>query len=667
MPEYLAPGVFVEEVSYRSKSIQGVPTSTTGFAGLTHYGPVHYPGGPRSSEPRLVTCYAEFERIYGDLRPIELSTGPEVPYLAHAARAFFLNGGRRLYVSRIYHSGNGPGVPPDLSFFDVITATDTAGGARLRSRFPGKDGDVSVQVSAVRGGDVGLHRPAAKLPRPPTLKDLVSPAAVHATIVELIASPAAPKPPSMPVTGVDPIVKGNLRFLWISMDRKTMQLIKADGTEDQQTPASDTLILPITVTLSVFGAGERHDVYPRLNVAPQAAGSISRVLSWNDPADDDGVLAFEYMSKTDSTVAPPVPSTPIPPGLPQPPPTGVPSAQDLVNAGFSINVLTTLIDTGLTAKTLSLTAGTDGDPLTSIDYQGMEADPDDADKKATGLKALAEVDDIAIVALPGATALQGADEQFVATQYLIEHAEECRYRIAVVDGPRGASINAIRNFRGNFDSKYAAIYHPWIEILDPNGPPSPGVPTPRIELPPSGFVAGVYARTDITRGVFKAPANEVVYGLTRFEMNINQGRDEVLNPENINALRLLPGRGSRVWGARTMSSDPEWLYVNVRRLFIYLEHSIDKATQWAVFEPNGEALWRNITRTVSDFLEVQWLNGALMGASPDEAFFVLCDRSTMSQNDLDNGRLICLIGVAPVKPAEFVIFRIGQWTADAQG
>jgi phage tail sheath protein FI len=158
-----------------------------------------------------------------------------------------------------------------------------------------------------------------------------------------------------------------------------------------------------------------------------------------------------------------------------------------------------------------------------------------------------------------------------------------------------------------------------------------------------------------------------VLGLTRFESTINQGRNEVLNPENINALRFFPGRGNRVWGARTLSSDPEWLYVNVRRLFIFLEHSIDLATQWAVFEPNGEALWRNVTRTIEDFLDVQWRTGALLGQTPEEAYFVRCDHSTMAQNDLDNGRLICLIGVAPVKPAEFVIFRIGQFTADAQG
>ena len=178
-------------------------------------------------------------------------------------------------------------------------------------------------------------------------------------------------------------------------------------------------------------------------------------------------------------------------------------------------------------------------------------------------------------------------------------------------------------------------------------------------------MTGIYARSDVARGVFKAPANEVVNGLTKFEININKARQDVLNPEGINALRFFEGRGNRVWGARTMSSDPEWKYVNVRRLFIYLEHSIDKSTQWAVFEPNNERLWANIRSTIEDFLLVQWKSGALLGTKPEQAYFVRCDRTTMTQNDLDNGRLICLIGVAPTYPAEFVIFRIGQWTADA--
>ena len=153
---------------------------------------------------------------------------------------------------------------------------------------------------------------------------------------------------------------------------------------------------------------------------------------------------------------------------------------------------------------------------------------------------------------------------------------------------------------------------------------------------------------------------------TRFEVNINKPRNDVLNPEGINALRFFEGRGNRVWGARTMSSDPEWMYVNVRRYFLYLERSIQKSTDWVVFEPNGEDLWANVRATVEDFLYNEFANRRLLGSSPEEAFFVRCDRTTMTQNDLDNGRLIALIGVAPTRPAEFVIFRIGQFTADAR-
>jgi hypothetical protein len=179
-------------------------------------------------------------------------------------------------------------------------------------------------------------------------------------------------------------------------------------------------------------------------------------------------------------------------------------------------------------------------------------------------------------------------------------------------------------------------------------------------------VAGIYARNDIERAVFKAPANEVVTGAIGFEKLINRAQQEVLNPLAVNCFRFFEGRGYRLWGARTATSDPEWKYVNLRRYFAYLEHSIDKGTQWAVFEPNGERLWANVQRTISDFLFNEFQNGALLGSKPEEAYFVRCDRSTMTQNDLDNGRLVCKIGVAALRPAEFVIFRIGQWTADKQ-
>jgi phage tail sheath protein FI len=184
-------------------------------------------------------------------------------------------------------------------------------------------------------------------------------------------------------------------------------------------------------------------------------------------------------------------------------------------------------------------------------------------------------------------------------------------------------------------------------------------------LPPSGFICGIYTRADLERGVFKAPANEVLRSATGLERQITQSDQETLNPAGINCLRFFAGKGFCVWGARTASADPEWKYVNVRRYFDYLENSIDRGTQWVVFEPSGETLWAKVRKIISEFLTREWRNGGMQGQKPEEAFFVRCDRTTMTQSDLDNGRLICLIGVAPVKPAEFVIFRIGQWTADA--
>src|SRR5690606_9496495 len=230
----------------------------------------------------------------------------------------------------------------------------------------------------------------------------------------------------------------------------------------------------------------------------------------------------------------------------------------------------------------------------------------------------------------------------------------------------GLDIAGVRALKSKLDSKHGALYYPWITIANPLAGGDPRQPA-LINVPPSGSVCGIYARNDINRGVWKAPANETVSGALGLQREVRFGEQEVLNPLGINCIRSLPNRGIRVWGARTLSSDPEWKYVNIRRYFLYLENSIDRGTQWAVFEPNGEALWANIRNTVFDFLYNEWVAGALLGTKPEEAFFVRCDRSTMTQNDLDNGRLICLIGVAAVKPAEFVIFRIGQKTADARG
>ncbi|HEY4943553.1 MAG TPA: phage tail sheath C-terminal domain-containing protein [Rhizomicrobium sp.] len=278
----------------------------------------------------------------------------------------------------------------------------------------------------------------------------------------------------------------------------------------------------------------------------------------------------------------------------------------------------------------------------------------------TGLNTLRNVETISIVAVPGRTsaAMQGA---------LVNHCELMRYRFAVLDAqrPPADSLVDVQTQRQQFDTKYAALYHPWLFIPDPY-PLNHAAPAD-FAVPPSGHVIGVYARTDVERGVHKAPANEVVRGITGLARLLNKEQQDILNPYpvNINVIRdfRTNNRGIRLFGGRVITSDSDWKYVNVRRLLIFIEASIDQGLQWVVFEPNAEPLWARVRRSVSNFLTQTWRNGALEGTKPEEAFFVKCDRTTMTQTDIDQGRLICLVGVAPVKPAEFVIMRIGLWTA----
>jgi phage tail sheath protein FI len=272
----------------------------------------------------------------------------------------------------------------------------------------------------------------------------------------------------------------------------------------------------------------------------------------------------------------------------------------------------------------------------------------------TGIFALKNVDEISIVSVPGQT------DQTVQ-EALINHCELMRYRFAVLDSRRGDGLEELQEHRGLYDSRYAAIYYPWLRINDPF-PDNPRA-NPQSFIPPSGHLMGIYARNDIERGVHKAPANEVIRGINDLEFKLMKEEQDILNPRNINVLRNFRdnNRGLRVWGARTISSDSDWRYVNVRRLFIFIEHSIDRGTQWVVFEPNNEQLWQRVRRVVSNFLTSVWRDGALMGRTPEEAYYVKVDRTTMTQTDIDNGRLIIEVGIAPVKPAEFVIFRIGQW------
>jgi phage tail sheath protein FI len=296
-----------------------------------------------------------------------------------------------------------------------------------------------------------------------------------------------------------------------------------------------------------------------------------------------------------------------------------------------------------------------GDP----DYIGTD-DPDP--ERRTGLFTLRNIEDVSIIAAPGRTSIP-------VQAALINQCELMRYRFAVLDGspPPNDAMADIQAQRQQFDTKYAALYHPWLLIPDPY-PVSSGQ-VPDYPIPPSGHVIGIYARTDIERGVHKAPANEVVRGVIGLQRILNKEQQDILNPYpvNINVIRdfRTNNRGIRVYGGRVITFDSDWMYVNVRRLLIFIEASIDRGLQWVVFEPNAEPLWARVRRAISSFLTLIWRNGALEGTKPEEAYFVKCDRTTMTQTDIDQGRLIVLVGVAPVKPAEFVIVRIGLWTAHA--
>jgi phage tail sheath protein FI len=242
---------------------------------------------------------------------------------------------------------------------------------------------------------------------------------------------------------------------------------------------------------------------------------------------------------------------------------------------------------------------------------------------------------------------------------IVAHCEKMRFRFAVIDSDKGQGNAGVLNPRNNIDSSYAGFFYPWIITYDSRT-------GARKLIPPGGHVLGVFARSDTERGVFKAPANEIVRGALALEYEVTGEIQDGLNPKGVNAIRSFPGRGIRVWGARTLTSNALWKYVSVRRLFIFLERSIYEGTQWVVFEPNDEKLWARVIDTIHLFLRGQWRLSALFGRTEQEAFFITCDRTTMSQDDILNGRLICEIGIAPVRPAEFVVFRIFQYTAEAQ-
>ncbi|HEY8561379.1 MAG TPA: phage tail sheath subtilisin-like domain-containing protein [Pyrinomonadaceae bacterium] len=649
MPEYLAPGVYIEEVSYRSKSIEGVGTTTTGFIGPTRFGPVDL-------EPDVITSLAEYERVYGDRQQFKYGKDKMHNFIWHAARAFFEEGGKRLYVVRVFRpkkkedlaKGESPDGRADafLTTGGVVqTAPDAGDYLRVSARFPGDAGKMRVWLT-LRLGQSILGKDEKNRP---TL------AGISENDIVLIGNKTVTSPPVSPPPPTDydfyqarierDARTGEPRWKFDNIDSASPR--ETVGLEDFDADEEDEIrILNLAVTTLAF---EDPDAVPNtwdsLALDPQHK-------SFGAPDSVFAKFAEEPASVSEARRLPIVIEN-----------NGFETGSDVLSFLFAAKseLRGKILDNGSKDDERSiemlLDGGNDGERPTAGEYEG-KAEEDEPFKY--GLKAFEDVEDISIVAAPGSTYGYSngyARQAPTIINLLISHAERMRYRIAVIDSGDRQTIADVRAMKAKIDSKYAAFYYPWVKILDP-------VTQEEIHLPPSGFVAGIYARNDVERAVYKAPANEVVRLAIGFEKTLNKAQQEVLNPEGINCFRFFEGRGFRLWGARTTSSDPEWKYVNLRRYFAYLERSIDRGTQWAVFEPNGEALWANVRQTIQDFLYNEWVSGALLGEKPEKAYFVKCDRSTMTQNDLDNGRLVCLVGVAVVKPAEFVIFRIGQWTAD---
>ena len=529
MPEYLSPGVYMEELP-GPKPIEGVGTSTGAFVGIAERGPIN--------DPQLVTNMTQFADVFGGFIP--------GAFLAHAVRHFFTEGGTRCYVIRAFKP-------------TAVADADTE-----------KNPDFSRVIFGTTAGGTG-------------------------TLV-------------LTVFALTPGVWGQ------SLS------IKTEDVDFPKSTAADprfklTVLLKGTVveTFDQLSMNELSGAFPNPNHVEPRINGISKYIRVVDA------------SKVVTDITPPF------------------------------------------FEQRSLTNGSDGQKLAPNDLIGAAGS---ASANATGLYAFDAVDNINIVAIPdlvnptfgiAIADLKAARSATIDGITYCQNRKDCFF---VADTAQGLKPQAALDYKrgvgtidGNaFNSKFGAIYYPWISVTDPvTGKP--------MLCPPSGAVAGSYAEADGRVGVHKAPAGTedgYLNSAIGVERVITKGEQDTLNPQGVNVIRKFADAGIVIWGARTVSSDPEWKYVNVRRLFNFIEQSILKGTQGLVFEPNDPSLWKRITRDVSAFLKVQWMEGKIIGNKPEQAFFVHCNEQTNTPETMDLGQVITLIGICPSKPAEFVIFRIKQ-------
>ncbi|MCE1254729.1 MAG: phage tail sheath subtilisin-like domain-containing protein [Anaerolineae bacterium] len=545
MPEYLSPGVYVEEVDRGPKPIEGVGTAMAAFVGFTEKAEIvreidnELVVENLLNKPQLVTNWTQYVERFGGFVP-----GIQLP---NSVYGYFMNGGTRCYVVSIRTFPKAEAVLMNGQGKPALT---------VRARQAGIEG----MKMRVRVGEVALPAPA------PANKKAAKEGE------EEVSTPDAPEG------------DGAYSFT-VYVEKEAV----SGGWKPLET------VTDVKVQKTVVDGKAKLDVAYKNNRFPKFIEMF--------------VLEQSELAKA------------------------MPREQEQ----------TLIIDKKLLEAP-----------------QANEFRGDVSDR--TGVEGLEVIDDITMVSVPDLmTTMPGEKlnlDMVKAVQgMMIAHCQRLGDRVAILDCPPDMNPQEVKKWRmvtTGFDSSYAAMYYPWVKVMDP-------ATDTIVNVPPSGFMAGVWARNDNTRGVHKAPANEVVLGAVGLAYQTTKGEQDTLNPVGVNCIRAFPGRGIRVWGARTLSSDPAWRYINVRRLFNYVEKSIENGTQWVVFEPNNRKLWARVSRDISAFLRMVWRDGALFGSSPSEAFYVKCDDELNPPESRDLGRLIIEIGMAPVKPAEFVIFRISQW------
>jgi phage tail sheath protein FI len=658
MPEYLHPGVYVQELPSAVKPIEGVSTSTAGFVGVADRGPV--PGFPmpigEQPRPPLITSFAEFERVFGGFRADS--------YLAYAVQNFFDNGGRRAYVVRVVVTDDAPAgeATPDNTELAGVGLADRENAAQstlaVVARSPGAWANtLGIDVApATRDPGTRFKLIVRDQGAPVEAFDNLSMDRQDDDFADIVVNSrsqyvlvAATVPNGVSAADARPAE---------TSEGNRLALEDGDGTGVLDVSSPVMMGGPLSVTtarspangeptfrLTVLRGSEVLETFDGLSMNPGAGNFVERKINGRSAYIRVGlptgvtITDFDASRPTDGTEA--FPDSPLPAAIPYPPDSGA-AGGDPYEGG----------------------AGADGrlPGEGDLHYLGNAA-------TGTGLHAFDGIGDVSILAIPGQgndLVISGGmaycrnrplqDAFFVADLGTLD-PEDARTPGSV---PDHNEPDDVRQFVTGLSTPtdYGAIYYPWIRVADPLGRGR----NPTIALPPSGFIAGLYARVDNSRGVFKAPAGTEtgLAGALGLCADVHDADQDSLNPIGLNAIRRFPVYGIVAWGTRTLSPDPAWRYIPVRRMAIYLRASIYRGIQWAVFEGNDEPLWAELRLNVRAFMMTQFRAGAFQGATPGDAFFVKCDASTTPQEQIDIGVVNILVGFAPLKPAEFVVLKLSQ-------